>query len=696
MEPFFNQLLEWVALHPHWSGLIIFLVAMAESLAIVGMIVPGVVIMFGIGALIAVGSIAFWPAMGWAVAGAVAGDGFSFWLGRHYQHRLTHIWPFSRYPESLTRGISFFQKYGGKSVAFGRFFGPVRAVIPLVAGMLEMPPWRFVAANLLSALVWAPAYLLPGMVFGASMELASQVAVRLVLLVLLLGVATWLTFLLIRKSFLLLQPHTSALVQGILRWGRMHPRVREIAAALADPDHPEARGLSTLAGLLVLGTALFVLVLGWVLRGPLHQGIDYTVLEGLQSLHTPWADNLMVLISGLAGPWELTALLLAVLVLLLWQRQFQAALHWLAAAGFCVVAVALLKYGMRIPRPEIVAGAAESYSFPSGHTLWATVIYGFLAVMLAPLATPRWRWMPYSLAGLITVAVAFSRLYLGAHWLSDILASIALGVAWVSALGIAYRRHSAKERGQWSLLVTAAGAVVLTLGIQTGLHHQRNLDRYTPQVQQIRMPEPYWWQQGWSELPVVRMDTVQEKQPLNLQYAGPLEHFQRLLAPAGWRPATRLDWGNLLKLLSPGLSLQELPVLPQVHDGRHEHLTLTKQLSDGRHMVLRLWSSRVRITPGERPLWVGTVGEQHRVHLLGLLTFAATTDRFDSSLGLLREDSYSFPASHLVAGDGILLLANAAYPAGRSAAPAVAPGHPAVAEAGAAPASKVTAPRDEN
>ncbi|MES9896122.1 MAG: VTT domain-containing protein, partial [Candidatus Thiodiazotropha endolucinida] len=96
--------------------------------------------------------------------------------------RLRGFWPFNRHPATLQRGITFFQRYGGKSVALGRFFGPVRAIIPLVAGMLGMPPLRFLAANILSALVWAPAYLLPGIVFGASLELASEVAFRLVAL----------------------------------------------------------------------------------------------------------------------------------------------------------------------------------------------------------------------------------------------------------------------------------------------------------------------------------------------------------------------------------------------------------------------------------------------------------------------------------------------------------------------------------
>ena len=124
MTEYLHQLLEWVSLHPVWAGIAVFLVAMSESLAIVGVLVPGVVLMFGFGAMISVGTLAFWPTFAWAVAGAIAGDGLSFFLGRHFQERLTSLWPFNKHPKSLERGITFFQRYGGKSVALGRFFGP--------------------------------------------------------------------------------------------------------------------------------------------------------------------------------------------------------------------------------------------------------------------------------------------------------------------------------------------------------------------------------------------------------------------------------------------------------------------------------------------------------------------------------------------------------------------------------------------
>lgn len=173
MGDWLQPLLDWVAQNPNWAGAAVFLVSFSESMAIVGLLIPGVAMMFVAGALIAADALDFWPIFAWAVTGAVAGDGLSFWLGHHFKDRMRQVWPFNRHPEMLAQGEAFFQRYGGKSVAFGRFFGPVRAVIPLVAGMMAMPRSRFFTANILSALLWAPAYLLPGIVVGASLQLAA-------------------------------------------------------------------------------------------------------------------------------------------------------------------------------------------------------------------------------------------------------------------------------------------------------------------------------------------------------------------------------------------------------------------------------------------------------------------------------------------------------------------------------------------
>ena len=93
-------------------------------------------------------------------------DSVSYWLGRSFGGGITRLWPFSRHPDVLPRGILFFERHGGKSVFIGRFFGPIRAVIPLAAGIMQMPRGRFWFANVTSALVWAPMLLLVGDLVG--------------------------------------------------------------------------------------------------------------------------------------------------------------------------------------------------------------------------------------------------------------------------------------------------------------------------------------------------------------------------------------------------------------------------------------------------------------------------------------------------------------------------------------------------
>jgi len=116
--------------------------------------------------LIKTGTLPMWPILLGAISGAVLGDSISYWFGRRYGGALARVWPFTRNPELLPNGIRFFERHGGKSVAIGRFFGPVRAVIPLVAGIMCMDRRRFWFANVASALVWAPMLLFVGDVAG--------------------------------------------------------------------------------------------------------------------------------------------------------------------------------------------------------------------------------------------------------------------------------------------------------------------------------------------------------------------------------------------------------------------------------------------------------------------------------------------------------------------------------------------------
>ena len=132
--------------------------------------------------------------------------------------------------------------------------------------------------------------------------------------------------------------------------------------------------------------------------------------------------------------------------------------------------------------------------------------------------------------------------------------------------------------------------------------------------------------------------------------------LQASLGQKGWQPADMLSLRNMLKLLSPKLELEQLPLLPQVHDGRHESLALVKDTVDGKRYVIRLWPAHIELTPGQRPLWIGNVSEIHKALTLELFTFPETGDDFHAPFALLLEDSRGLTQSLSAEGQELLLL----------------------------------------
>jgi membrane protein DedA with SNARE-associated domain len=163
-------ILELIRQNEMLAYVIIALVCFGESLAFVSLLTPGFAVMVAAGALVPSGALSLWPLLIAGAFGATMGDAVSYWIGLRFKHVVPKLWPFTRHPDWLDRGHAFFNRHGGKSVAIGRFFGPVRAVIPLAAGMMEMPQRNFWIANIGSAIVWAPAVALPGAALGWSLE----------------------------------------------------------------------------------------------------------------------------------------------------------------------------------------------------------------------------------------------------------------------------------------------------------------------------------------------------------------------------------------------------------------------------------------------------------------------------------------------------------------------------------------------
>jgi len=638
-----QQLVSWLGAHPHWAGLIVAAVACAEALAFVGLIVPGATLMLGAGALVGLGVLEFWNTLAWAVAGAVIGDGVSYWIGHRYKDRLRALRLLRERPGLLERGEAFFSRHGGKSVLLARFIGPVRPIVPVVAGMLGMPPTRFYLYNLLSALAWAPAHLLPGMAFGASLALAGQVAGRLALLLGVLVVFAWVTVWLARAVYRVSQPHAAQWATAAMLWARRHRGFAWLVGDVLDPQRPVPRGLLVWMVVLIAGGWLFLGVLEDVVSADPLVYAGQSLHQLLEQLRTPMGDSLMVVATELGDATVALAVILAVLAWLLWRRAPRDAMYWLAAVSFSALGVAAIKAGLHVPRPSGIAAVANSYSFPSGHTSMSTVIYGFLAVLVAPALRGPWRWVPYAMATLLVGAIAFSRLYLGAHWLADVVAGVGLGTAWVAVLAIARQRHA-----RAGATIPGLAAVAVSVFVAVGSWHvyasfARDLERYAVHHSVRELSASDWWREGWRDLPAFRRDLEGEReQPLNVQWAGSLPRLRQTLESAGWRAPPALTPRTVLYWLIPSPSIVQLPMPPQLHDGRYEAIRLVRDVeaeaeaAAGEQLVLRLWPASATLQPGSTPLWVGTVARQ-RIRRLPLVSFPESDDHYNQAVAALRQ-----------------------------------------------------------
>ena len=632
----FDNTVAWIGQHPVAAGIAIFLIAFADSVIILGAVVPALPLLFAIGVLIGLGEISGPYAVTCAALGALAGDGVSYWVGRRWGGGLRQVWPFHRYPQLLDRGEILFRRNALKSILVARYVGAIRPFVPAIAGIAKMPLRRYAPASLLACASWAVLFLAPGWIFGASYDAVAAVADRLALVLGALVVVLALAWASVVYTYRWFDSHANKLLTRALAWSRAHPRLGRYAAALIDPRRPESASLAILAVcLLAIAWAWFALLTTVLMRGePLM--LDLSVYEAMIALRNPLADRLM---AGLASIGDAVVLVPAAglaLVWLVWRRRFLAAAHWLAALAFGLVLTAGLEAVIDVPRPPT---AHSGFGFPSMTVTMTTITFGFFAVLIARELPGRNRVWPYLVTGVTVSLLGFARIYLGAHWLSDVVGGVLLGVAWLLVLGLAYRRHVA--RSFW--MRPLALVFYVTFAIAAAWHAPRAVDSlladFVPPPPSQVISEAAWWDTGWKTLPSRRNERSADlRWPLDLQVAGPLAPLREHLRARGWVPQQQADWIAVLGLLDDDTPASGQPVLPASLDTEAEVLLMRRPLDDGREQVLRLWHAPALLEGGE-PLWVGTVQTlEYTRPLFGLFgLWQPQTDAHDAWLAL-RED----------------------------------------------------------
>ena len=331
---------------------------------------------------------------------------------------------------------SYFHRYGIVSLLVGRFIGPLRPMLPMVAGMCDMPIPRFIGVSLLAGAGWSVAYLLPGWATGAAIRLPlpegfwPQAAIVAVGLAALLGLSI--------NASIRRQPRTT----------------------------------------LLIGTLSLALLLAVFIGYPHMTAFDQGITALVQEHRSSTLDTAAVLVTQI-GNFRTQFLAAAlVCVILLFTRQWRA--MWFFGGVTLVTALAntTTKHFFARVRPEVLADPLTTYSMPSGHSSGAFAFFVALAILAGRNQPQRMRVTWVLLGCLLAITVAMSRVYLGAHWPTDITAGALLAItvnAFALALSQRFMPLAPVPQKVWWLILPSVTALY---GFFMLAHLSRELLRY--------------------------------------------------------------------------------------------------------------------------------------------------------------------------------------------------------------------------
>jgi membrane protein DedA with SNARE-associated domain len=460
------QLLQQIlSLIAQYGYLFVFFGVMLESC---GIPLPGETILIAAGAMAQQGHLDLGDVIIFGILGAVIGDQIGYWVGRQGGRPFVLRWGHYVFitSERLARAERFFARHGGKAVFLARFVAGLRVFGALVAGISRMRWPTFFFYNALGGTVWATAAVMVGYLLGGSLDLIERWAGRASLVLLglvVLALAFYFSYRWVANH----QTQTLGFGMAVVSYPPIARLINrydcQLAWLLARLAPGKYLGLHLTVGLLAAAGCL------WLFGGvtedllnndPLVQ-FDETVAAILHERATPTLTAFFLVVTALGSLEFLGLLGLVVTAIFVVQRRWLDLGTWLAALAGGVVLNQLLKTLFARPRPffEHPLVLETSYSFPSGHATMSLIFYGMLAYFaVRALRTWRARTAVVFGAALLVLLIGFSRMYLGVHYFSDVIAGFASGGVWLSALitgSETIRRHrkiGSAENGASSLL----------------------------------------------------------------------------------------------------------------------------------------------------------------------------------------------------------------------------------------------------
>ncbi|MCR9191895.1 MAG: VTT domain-containing protein [Gammaproteobacteria bacterium] len=600
----------WLHQHPNYALLFTYGIALLESLAIIGTIVPGSLTMTAIGILAGSGVMRFDLTILFASLGAFTGDSFSYLLGSVYSERLSMIWPFTRYPKLLTYGKDFFARHGGKSVLIGRFTGPLRSITPIIAGMLHMSRLHFFAANFISAIGWAILYLLPGYIIGAaSNQLSADSAQHLFGLVMGALVLGWLLSLLLKTLARIINRWFAAHMNSLWNWSNNNPYTRYLITKLRGPKDRNPQKIITLLFILMSCLSLTLLLTIFVTQDTWISHFNHPVSYFLQTLRSPTLDTLLIVVTFIFYPLSLSCLSLLLSLIALYSKDWRFLKYWLSLIAFTAFIVFACIKLLSLQAPTHLFSEPSPAHYPAINLCIGTALFSFLIQYLLKYKPNYLRYTTsYCMITLLLLA-GFATIYLGDNWLSSVLGAYGIGFTIGLSHWILYRRKTLPRHPVPIVIGLSMGLVICTTSFLYHKSFATIVRQHTPHLKHYTLNQDTWWYQSEPILPRYSKNRAgRQKGVFNVQYAGSIQELSNRLELCGWKKQPKSFLYSLIIRAERRHTTETLPFMEQLYLNHHPTLTMSyRSKEDDNIYILRLWKSNYHLMHYQDPIWLGNI-----------------------------------------------------------------------------------------
>lgn len=611
-----------------------FLIAFAESFAFVGTLIPGSILIYLVGFMSSRGYLDIVTLIWFTTAGAILGDGLSYFLGTkgksffHNENRFLKL-------SHLERGEEFFRKHGPKSVFLGRFVGPLRPIIPFIAGLSRMNKKIFFLWNISSAFLWSVSHLLVGYFFGGAIDIIEAWTTRAGLLIVSIVGGLALLWLILKvsgpffgflKSFYASFKNRFVSSRITVNFAQKNPALVEFVSGRFSSERFSGLPLSLISVGFVYVLFLFFGSVQNALSSSAIALSDKRVADLLFSFRDLELAGFFTWVILLAK-WQIVVALAvaATLIMRLWRKEFYIPALWATVAAAELFnylgGVAFYRHG-----PESSFYFKTTSSFPSSYSVMAAAFYGFIVYVLAR-HSKNWgrKTNIIFLGAAIIFGIGFSSLYLGESFLSDVWGGYLLGILCL-LIGISFAEFlKSREKIETALPMQAgapdANAKILSLILLAAsfVFYANFSERYHPALGVVSA----------SQVSVKVADAVNifensgipritEKlfgdgaQPVNFIIIAKDDNgLIDAMKQSGWLLADRTDVGTILRLVRAEFfnqNYEEAPMAPSFWNAAVNNLGFEKPTATfdaySRHH-LRIWKTNFETQEGK--IYVGTV-----------------------------------------------------------------------------------------